>query len=321
VKPDQAPKCEVGYIAGGMSALSRYLAFRRSLPPRPPLERLTVRARGLDFAVWRTPPVDGALPLCCVNGGLLFDHQLLWPALAPLASSRQLIFYDQRGRGQSETPPGLQASRIEFDAGDVVALRDALGIARWDLLGHSWGGGIAMLAAAQDITQVRRLVLVNAVGITGTWLPPLHEAGLARLTGDARARLAAFDIRELATPDLARHAAYAQAFFPAWFADPEFAHNVTPLIGDSVTGAHVVARLRRDGYDWSDQVRYLTIPTLVLHGAADVLPLSEAERTTQFLAQARLEPIADAGHNPFWEAPDAFFAAVHAFLAEGAPDS
>lgn len=309
-------------------ALARYLAFRRSLPPRPPLDRVTVKARGIDFAVYRTPAVDGVLPLLCVNGGLLFDHKLLWPALAPLAATRQLIFYDQRGRGESATPPGLAASRIEFDGGDIPALRAALGIRQWDMLGHSWGGGIAMLAASAEAAQdteaaagspnaspgIRRLVLVNAVGVTGDWLPPLHDAGLARLTGSAHERLAAFDPSALVAPTLEYHAGYAQAFFPAWFADQEFAANVNAPLGSSATGAVVAARLRREGYDWRDRLRDLPFPTLVVHGAADVLPLSEAERTAALLGQAHVVPIADTGHNPFWEAPDAFFAAVQAFL-------
>jgi proline iminopeptidase len=306
-------------------ALARYLAFRRTLPPRPALEPHVVRARGLDFAVYTTPAVPDRTPLLCINGGLLFDHKLLWPALAVLATQRQLVFYDQRGRGASSIPPGAASSRIEFDAGDVPALREALGIAQWDILGHSWGGGIAMLAAALDTAKhpesVRRLVLVNAVGVTSEWLPPLHDAGVARLTGAARDALAAFDVRALEQADLTTHASYAQAFFPAWFADQDFARNVNPPRGDSVTGACVAARLRRDGYDWRDQLRDLRVPTLVVHGAADILPLSEAERTSRFLTHARLEPIADAGHNPFWEAPDAFFAAVQAFLTEAAPAS
>ena len=244
-----------------MSALDRYLAFRRTLGPRPPLAHRTVRARGLDFAVYVTPVVDGTLPLLCINGGLLFDHTLLWPALAALATRRQLIFFDQRGRGRSALPPGIQASRIEFDAGDVPALRTALGIARWDVLGHSWGGGMAMLATAQDHAATRRLVLVNTVGVTSAWLAPLHDAGVARLAGSAQERLAMFDTTALRAPDLDAHARYTQAFFPAWFAE------VTPL------------------------------------------------------EEIGLLPIAEAGHNPFWEAPDAFFAAVHAFLAEGSPDS
>jgi proline iminopeptidase len=249
----------------------------------------------------------------------------LWPALEPLATHCQLVFYDQRGRGQSQVPPGHLSSRLEFDAGDVVALRHALHIPQWDLLGHSWGGGIAMLAASADAVAVRRLVLVNAVGITSSWLPPLHEAALARLVGDDRERLAAFDPARLLVPDLAAHAEYAQAYFPAWFADAGFARHVTPPVGTSATGAAVAARLRRDGYDWTDRLRDLTAPTLVVHGAADVLPLSEAARTAAHLAErsrsVRVVPIAEAGHNPFWEAPDAFFAAVHAFLAEDTPPS
>jgi proline iminopeptidase len=172
---------------------------------------------------------------------------------------------------------------------------------------------------------VRRLVLVNAVGVTSRWLMPLHAAGLERLRHgadtEAYARLAAMDLRTLESPDLAAHVAYTQAYFPAWFADQHFARSVTPPAGDSTTGAVVVARLRREGYDWTERLRDLVVPALVVHGAADVLPLSEAEHTTRFLRRARLVPIADAGHNPFWEAPDAFFHAVDAFLAEGAPAS
>ena len=253
------------------SALDRYLAFRRSLGPRPPLEHRTVRARGLDFAVYVTPAVAGTLPLLCINGGLLFDHTLLWPALAALAAHRQLIFFDQRGRGRSASPPGIQASRLAFDAGDVPALRTALGIARWDMLGHSWGGGIAMLATAQDLDATRRLVLVNAVGVTSRWLLPLHDAGVARMTEGAQQRLAAFDTADLREPDLDTHARYARAFFPAWFADQQFAASVTPPQGTSAVGAVVAARLRREGYDWADTLRDLPTPTLVVHGLLDQL--------------------------------------------------
>jgi proline iminopeptidase len=271
-------------------------------------------ARGLQFAVYSTPSVEGTLPLLCINGGLLFDHTLLWPALAALAATRQLIFYDQRGRGATSAPPGVHASRIAFDAGDVRALREALGIARWDILGHSWGGGIAMLATAEDTGAVARLVLVNAVGIDSRWLSSLHEAGLARLSGHARGRLAALDPQTLHSADPILHADYAQAFFPAWFADQEFAAAVRPPRGVSATGAAVAARLRREGYDWSARLRDLPTPALVLHGAEDVLDIEEAERTTALLRHARLQPVPESGHNPFWESPATFFAHVGAFL-------
>ena len=114
-----------------MTARDRFIAFLRSLGPTPRLTRSTVSARGIDFAGWSSPPVPGALPLLCVNGGLLFDHSLFWPALSPLAAKRQLILYDQRGRGATPPPPGAKKARIEHDAGDIGAIRRALGIARW----------------------------------------------------------------------------------------------------------------------------------------------------------------------------------------------
>ena len=138
-----------------------------------------------------------------------------------------------------------------------------------------------MQAAALDPDGVRRLVLANAVGIRGDWLPHMHDSGVAHLerTGHAQAaaRLAAHDPAVLQTPDLAQHATYTAAYFPAWFADPSFAARAVPPVGRSVTGAHVSARLRREGYDWSDRIGALRCPTLVLHGVADVLPLAVAD--------------------------------------------
>ncbi len=300
----------------GATPRERFLAFRAASGRSPRLERRTLRVRGLDLAVWTSPPVPGAVPLVAVNGGLLFDHKSLWPTLAPLAAGRQVVLYDQRGRGQSAAPPGVRAARIEHDAGDLPALREALGLDRWDLLGHSWGGGIAMLAAAQD-PGVRRLVLVDPVGVTGEWLPGLHAAAVARLrTQDPAAadRLAALDPGALAEPDPVRHADYAQAFYPAWFADPTLAPLFPTPHAPNPTGATVAARLRREGYDWRDALRALSISSFVLHGEADVLPAAQARRTVAHLARARLAVLADAGHMPFWEAPDRFFPLVTAFL-------
>jgi proline iminopeptidase len=299
-----------------VSERDRFIAFRRSLPHAPRLHRETVRARGLDFAVFRSPDVPGAAPLLCINGGLLFDHTLLWPALSPLALRRQLILYDQRGRGATPAPPGPGAATIRHDAADVPALRQALGIGRWDVLGHSWGGGIAMLAAEQDQEATRRLVLVDSVGVTGDWLPGLHPAALARLDAGARAALQRLDPQTLRDDDIQAHSAYARAFYPAWFAGRELASMFSPPRSQSRTGAAVAARLRREGYDWTHLMRGLRVPTLIIHGVEDLLPVSVARETAATLPDARLDLIPGSGHMPFWEAPQRFFAAVDAFLSE-----
>jgi proline iminopeptidase len=294
---------------------ARFLAFRRSLGRTPPLSSQTVRARGLEFAVHTTPPVAGSLPLLCINGGLLFDHRLLWPALSPLAARRQLVLYDQRGRGGSQPPDDVAAARIEDDADDVPALRRALGIRRWDVLGHSWGGGLALLAVARDQAATRRLVTVDAVGPTSAWFPDLRAAVEQRGTDEDRAVLARATDAALAEPDLELHAAHAAAVYRSWFADPALADQMTSPRGESVTGATVAARLRRHGYDWRSELRALSTPTLVIHGERDALPASVAHEIVALLPRGRLALVPAAGHMPFWEAPEEFFALVESFLA------
>ena len=297
---------------------SRYAAFRRIQPRAPRLTPLRVRARGLDFAAFTTPEIPGTTPLACVNGGMIYSHGLLWPALSPLAASRQLIFYDLRGRGASSAAPGPRQSRIEFDAGDLPAIRDALGITRWDVLGHSWGGGIAMLAAARDPLGVRRLVLTDAVGCTSEWIAGLHATALARLEGRERAMLEVLDPRLLHTDDPELHAEYSRALYPAWFVDRELGRAFAPPHETSVTGAAVAARLRREGYDWRDDVRRIAATTIVLHGDGDLLSPDLARATAEVIPHAAVALVGGAGHMPFWEQPADFFQRVQSFL--NAPD-
>lgn len=280
-----------------------------------------VPARGLRFAVNLSPSVSNSPPLLCINGGLLYGHEQLWPSLAPLARNRQVILYDQRGRGRSTVPPGARAATAEHDALDIVALREALGIDRWDLLGHSWGGGLAMLAAALDAGAVNRLVLVSSVGPDGSWQDSLITDALPRLDADDARALSALSRTALRNPDPEFQAAYSSHMFHAWFADPEFARTIPRPKSSSVTGAAVSSRLRGWGYDWTDRVRAILAPTLVIHGASDLLPVHVAERVAGTIPDARLVVLPGSGHMPFWESPEKFFATVEEFLGSPHPSS
>jgi proline iminopeptidase len=304
-----------------MTRRDDYIAFRRSLGPTPHLTRQTVTARGIDFAVWSTAPVAGTLPLLCINGGLLYDHSLLWPALSPLAAKRQLFFYDQRGRGATPPPPGAKKATIEHDAGDVGALRQALGIARWDLLGHSWGGGIALLGAERDAAATRAVVAVCPVGVTSAWMPALDAAALARLGPAERAALERHPPSTLGSDDPGVQSAYSRAVYPAWFADPELGAMFAPPRATSITGAAVAARLRREGYDWKGLLRALPVPVLVISTERDLLPLEASRELVQTLGpSARMAVVAGSGHMPFWEAPERFFALIDSFLSAPAQE-
>lgn len=263
-----------------------------------------------------SPLVDHAVPLVCINGGLHFGHEVLWPALSPLSERRQLVFFDQRGRGKSQQQPGARTARIEHDAGDVSAIREALGIDRWNVLGHSWGGGIAMLATAQDQKAVNNLVLVDAVGPTSDWLSRLHSTAITRLIGEGRDTLAKLDPSRLEVDDVAAHAEYTSALYPAWFADREFGSIFSSPRANSPTGAAVAARLRREGYDWTSIVASIRVRTHVVHGEDDLLSVDVARLIASLIPGAELAVIPHAGHMPFWEQPEEFFSGVERFLRD-----
>jgi proline iminopeptidase len=245
---------------------------------------------------------------------MLYDHSMLWPALSPLAEQRQVVLYDQRGRGASSAPTDPAAATIDDDALDVGAIRRALGIRKWDVLGHSWGGGIAMLASANDVAGVHRLVLVDSVGLTGDWMAPLRAAVLERLHGAEREAVARVSEEMLGEPDPALHSNYSRAVYPAWFADVDMASRFTPPAASSETGAAVLAGLRRREYDWRPRLRALSTETLVLHGENDPLPLTISRDTSYILPNARLVVVPSSGHMPFWEAPERFFPLLESFL-------
>jgi proline iminopeptidase len=245
---------------------------------------------------------------------MIFGHAMLWPALSPLAAHRQIILYDLRGRGESSAPANPADSAIEDDAADLGALRRALGIRRWDVLGHSWGGGIAMLGVSGDLSGTRRLVTVDAVGPTSDWIPLLRKNALARLRGEARKRLERIDEAALTSNDPEIHAEQTQAIYPAWFVDGDMPARFALPRRVNPVGSAVLARLRAQHYDWRQELGNISVPTLVIHGELDPLPVEISEQVASVIPAATHVVIPDAGHMPFWEAPDVFFPTIEQFL-------
>jgi len=297
-----------------VTSYERLVAFRRTQPRTPRIDRQTVKARGIAFAVFSTPPVAGKPPLVAINGGMIFDHGMLWPALSPLAAHRQIILYDLRGRGETSEPPNPSEATIDDDAADLGALRRALGIRQWDVLGHSWGGGIAMLGVARDMAGTRRLITVDAVGPTGDWMPILRRNALDRLQGESRNRLERIDEAALTSSDPEIHAEQTQAIYPAWFVDGDMPSRFALPRKLNPTGSAVLARLRTQRYDWRHELSNISVPALVIHGELDPLPVETSTQIASTIPSATHVVIPAAGHMPFWEAPDVFFPIVEQFL-------
>ncbi|WP_201220089.1 alpha/beta fold hydrolase [Halochromatium roseum] len=120
---------------------------------QPDAIRLYYELHGPAAADERPPP------LILVAG--LASHSQSWvPVLPTLAAERQVLIFDNRGCGRSQT---LDApNSIGHMASDCLALADHLGLERFDLLGHSMGGFIALEVARQAPQRLSHLVLSNS---------------------------------------------------------------------------------------------------------------------------------------------------------------
>ena len=105
---------------------------------------------------------DPAHPPVILLHGFPESHRT-WRTVAPdLARDHFVIAPDQRGYARSSKPEGVASYAPEKIVGDMIALADHLGLARFALVGHDWGGAIAWMAALRHSDRVARLVICNA---------------------------------------------------------------------------------------------------------------------------------------------------------------
>src|SRR5512138_2910515 len=98
-------------------------------------------------------------PLVLMHGGPGLDHISLTP-FRELADRHTLVFYDHRCNGRS-TGASVTSMTWENLTADADALREALGFERWAVLGHSFGGHVALEYALRYPDRVSRLILLD----------------------------------------------------------------------------------------------------------------------------------------------------------------
>src|SRR5512139_3959983 len=101
-------------------------------------------------------------PLVLMHGGPGLDHTSLL-SLQPLADQFTLIFYDHRCNGRSE---GAEVSSMTWEnlTADAEALRQTLGFNKWAILGHSFGGNVALEYALRYPQSLSHLILMDTGG-------------------------------------------------------------------------------------------------------------------------------------------------------------
>jgi proline iminopeptidase len=261
-------------------------------------------------------------PIIVLHGGPDFDHHYLLPEMDRLADSFRLVYYDQRGRGRSagEVRPGEVSIASEVE--DLDDVRRHFGFDSVAVLGHSWGGVLAMEYATRHPDRVSHLILVNTAPASAEDALVLREHLLnTRPAGDVERMRALASSPRYQAGNLEAEAEYYRIHFSVALRRPERLEQVIGRLrahfdeASVLTARAIEQRLydetwRSDGYDLIPRLQALDIPTVVVHGENDIVPVALAAHVAQAMPRARLAVLDECGHFAYLELPDAFYEQV-----------
>jgi proline iminopeptidase len=263
-----------------------------------------------------------------IHGGPGFTSDYLADDLTSMARRHALLVYDQRGIGRSSLVSDSTALAAQRYVEDLEAIRSFLGAERLTLLGHSWGVAPAALYAMQYPERVRRMILVGAIPPERRGLTSAFQAMAAARDSVTTLRMTELRRIRVANPgDRAACREYYQLWFTPFFGKSSAARRMK---GDVCAGSleslenkpnvdkYTFASL--GDWDWTTSLGKAVVPTLVIQGELDPLPIESARRWAAAMPNARILELKGIGHFPYVEAPDVFFAAVDRFLSGGWPE-
>jgi pimeloyl-ACP methyl ester carboxylesterase len=259
------------------------------------------------------------------------SHRTWRHQLSALAADFRVVAPDQRGFAGSDRPEELEAYETARIVEDLLALADVLGIGRFTLVGHDWGGAVAWATALKHADRLKRLVIVNAPH------PLIFQKSVIE---DEAQRDASQYIRAFRTPGMeaAIKAMGLETFFEKSFGahvdlrripDAErqaYLHDwaqpgaLTAMLNWYRAKGIVVPETGEKAHNplWTHlPFPKVKVPTLVVWGLKDkaLLPL-QLEGLHDLVEDLRLVTVVDAGHFIPWEKPEAVTSAIRDFIAD-----
>lgn len=273
---------------------------------------------GVELDVWTTG--DLANPPIIFLHGFPESHRTWAHQMAGLADRFYCIAPDQRGYARSSKPPDVSDYRVSKLVADVFALADALGIERFTLAAHDWGGAIGWAAALTRPDRIERLIIANAPH------PYIYQKTIIE---DLDQRQATQYIRIFRGQELEKRIADNGL---DWFFEHSFMRHLEAKDVSAEERAAYLDEWRQPGaltamFNWyrasptdvpaMDDVIETTefldkpfpkllLPTLIVWGVKDpaLLPC-QLEGIDEHVPNVNIVRIDDTGHFSPWEAPEA----------------
>jgi proline iminopeptidase len=253
-------------------------------------------------------------PIVFLHGGPGSEHRFFLPHLEPLSSQFRLVFYDQRGCGQSTF---LEAAvyTIEEEVETLEALRQRLEIRKLNLVGESWGSMLALLYASRYPGNVNKLFLTAAVGASTEGYSNFGRLLMERLTEKERQRF--HQVTEEYKEGRAAAADIFQIIDPYYLFDKANLSKKT----ETKSNARVNSQLGKDilqNYEAGIRPAALAdIPILAAQGEWDILtPELLEELLLPTISHAAIEVIPECGHWTAIEQPEILMDKIKDFFTK-----
>jgi proline iminopeptidase len=245
-----------------------------------------------------------------------------------LADFFRLIYYDQRGRGESADQVRPEDVTLTSDVEDLDRVMQHFQLESAAVLGHSWGALVALEYALRNPTRVSHLILMNPAPASASDFTVLRKAYIKKLGADMdrQREIMASTAYKQGDPE-AVGARYRLHFKPALKRSQDYEKLMARMKAGFISQGKVgILKARAvedrlmgdtwevDGYDLLPKLQKLSIPTLVIFGDRDFIPGAIAQHIAAAIPTARLVTLKNCGHFAYLECAGAVRSAFGDFF-------
>lgn len=266
--------------------------------------------------------IGAGIPVLILHGGPGLDHSYLLPQITKLVDPYELILFDQRGCGRSSAKVDSSAMNLESLIEDIDGVRQAYNLEKVNLMGHSWGGLLAMFYAIRHPDRINSLILIATTPASSK----LRDESF-RIMAEHTSRADSIEESTIAESELFKRrepktmARYFRILFRGAFYNRALAESLNfDFPRDYGARSRLMQYLSKDtalkSYDISQQLGVLRCPVLIIGGDRDFSPPQANEQIHSHIENSHLVTLKDCGHFPYIDAPVQFFPLVRDFLSK-----